>query len=285
MLCILLGSVFAASYAYGNTRDLWFWSAMLFLPLTALTRGPLAATAATLPLTFAPLGRLRRTVMVCATLAVGVVVFNSDRVQRKTFYGGSGDISDVMSGKFADTGRRFLWNTVLRGIPEHPWVGHSTGAAEDLVKRVTRGHLEYPHNDWLLQLYDYGIIGTAVYILTLIAVMRHALRSAARTSGPERLLYVASASAFIPFALIMLTDNVLVYVSTFGNVQMAMLGLAYASDHDRRVAAQRNRHGRPPTQRQGSMTAADGTTTRPTGATTQSAAMSADRSSGERATR
>jgi O-antigen ligase len=115
-----------------------------------------------------------------------------------------------------------------RRIRQRLWLGHGTGSTRVFIKKRTGG-LAYPHNDWLLTLHDHGIFGTAVYTLCLLLAMFHALRRAKTASGESRLLFLAGASSFIPFALIMFTDNIMVYASYYGNLQFTILGLAYAS--------------------------------------------------------
>ena len=40
---------------------------------------------------------------------------------------------------------------------------------------------------------------------------------------------VAGATSFIPYVVMMYSDNIMVYVSYFGNFQFAILGMAYGS--------------------------------------------------------
>ncbi|MBW1838150.1 MAG: hypothetical protein JRI99_14680, partial [Deltaproteobacteria bacterium] len=71
---------------------------------------------------------------------------------------------------------------------------------------------------------------TTVYSLCLVLAMLHAFGRAKRTSGEVRLLFLAGASSFIPFVLIMFTDNIMIYASYYGNLQFTILGLAYAAE-------------------------------------------------------
>ena len=90
--------------------------------------------------------------------------------------------------------------------------------------------MTHPHNDWLRIRYEYGTLGMVLFALTLLAQMRHALRrfSRLRSSGAAIFLYVG-AGAFVPMAIFMLSDNVVLYAAWFGNLQFAMLGLGYAA--------------------------------------------------------
>lgn len=240
---VLLCCLFAASYASGNRTDLFWWGLMAALPLYAVTRTAIVAAGLTLPLTFAPLSLRKRIVTIFLVFVVGLALFYTARMQHKMFYSGKGELTDifkkgsskrsrtnVFTGDFADSGRDSMWNSMRRRIIQKPWLGYGTGAGESFIKKITGG-LAYPHNDWLLTLHDQGVFGTTVYSLCLVLAMLHALGRAKRTSGEVRLLFLAGASSFIPFVLIMFTDNIMVYASYYGNLQFTILGLAYAAEN------------------------------------------------------
>jgi len=229
MTAMMLGCLFAASYAGGRRGDLRWWLAMAAIPVVALTRTAIVATALTLPLTFAPLKLGKRVALLVLLALAGWGLFYTPRIQGKMFRGGSGEMTDVLDKDFADSGRFFMWKMMRLGIREKPWLGHGAGAGEMFVRSITSGQSGYPHNDWLLTLYDYGIAGTAAFVVSVLAASAHAVRCASRAKDATRLLLLTGASAFAPFALLMYTDNILVYVSYFGNLQFAILGLGYGA--------------------------------------------------------
>jgi O-antigen ligase len=210
---------------------------MVAIPIVALTRTAIVATALTLPLTFAPLRPARRVALVALLALAGWGLFYTPRIQGKMFRSGSGEMTDLLDNDFSDSGRFFMWKMMRQGISEAPWLGHGAGSGEVFVRNITAGKSGYPHNDWLLTLFDYGIVGTAAFVTSMLAASAHAVISARRAEGATRLLLLAGASAFIPFAILMYTDNILVYVSFFGNLHFAILGLGYG--------ALRNRPGSP----------------------------------------
>ena len=57
----------------------------------------------------------------------------------------------------------------------------------------------------------------------------HALRAGYRGTGSARLFLLTGAGAFIPFALFMGTDNIILYAAFFGNLHFMMLGAGYAA--------------------------------------------------------
>lgn len=108
------------------------------------------------------------------------------------------DIEEIMLGRHK-VGAALSEDISRRSL--NRWLfGAGPGAAEQEVVRATDGANRLPHNDWLKVYYDYGAIGLGFVIL-----MFSWLFSSSRTA-------VALA---IVTAVIMATDNVLVYVMYF----------------------------------------------------------------------
>lgn len=230
MTALLLCCLFSAEYAGGKHLSLYWWALMAMLPVYALTRTAIACAGITLPFTFAPLRLEKRVIFLIASLIVGVALFYSPRFQKKMFYSDKkGKISDVFEGKIADAGRFHKWGLFERKIKQRPWQGRGTGAGERFMGRITDSKVAYPHNDWLLSLYDMGILGTGLYALTMIIASFHAWRMARSVKEGSRILLFAGSFSFVVFAIMMLTDNIMVYVSFFGNLQFTFLGLGYAA--------------------------------------------------------
>jgi O-antigen ligase len=225
---LLLCNLFAAGYVSGNRKDLFWWGLMVAVPVFAVTRTAIAVAGFTLPLTFAPLHKKKRILFLIIGIAVALILFFTPRIQHKMFRSGRGKISDIKSNDFKDAGRKFMWKQITLRIKQKPLLGHGTGSGETFTNKLTGG-LAYPHNDWLLTLHDHGILGTTVYALCLLMSVWHALRLAKTTSGETRVLFFAGAASFVSLALMMITDNIMVYASYFGNLHFTILGLAYAS--------------------------------------------------------
>ncbi|MFC1857809.1 O-antigen ligase family protein [Thermodesulfobacteriota bacterium] len=234
---ILFCCLFAASYASGNRKDLYWWGLMVGVPIFAVTRTAIAVAGLTLPLTFAPLKLKKRIVLVIVGLGVALALFQTERIQKKMFYSGRGKLADIQSKDFSDTGRKFMWDLMKKRIEQRPWFGHGTGSSELFLKSLL-GNRTYPHNDWLLTLQDQGILGTAVFAISMLVAVFHALRKAKTATFEARLLFLAGASAFVSMALMMITDNIMVYASYFGNLHFTILGLAYASEKNKKKAGE-----------------------------------------------
>jgi hypothetical protein len=240
MTAALLANIFAVEYAIGGRKALRYWILMVALPFIAMTRTAMVAAALTLPLTFAPLRLIKRIALMGLVVVAGVVAFNSQRVQAKMFYSGTGRIGDVSldNPNFRTEGREWMWERMKQGIQVKPWFGHGANAQETFLESLF-GRASQPHNDWLRLEFDYGYVGMSLFALTLLLQILHAYRAAGQASGWARLLFLAGASAFVSFAAIMLTDNIILYAVFFGNLQFALLGLAYAARRKELRARQR----------------------------------------------
>lgn len=241
MTAVILACWFAARYASGERRALIWWFLLALVPIIALTRMTMLAAAITLPLTLAPLKWRSRLAMLAVLAIAGLAVFQTERVQAKMFYNSRGTLEEaargflaslqgkeasVELGAFAQTGRVVVNAALLKGIAEAPWLGHGTNASEAMAMQYGQAH---PHNDWLRLRYDYGLLGTLLFAASLVGQVRHAVRLARRVGGEAAICLYAGASAFLPMALLMLTDNVILYAPFFGNLQFMMLGLGYAA--------------------------------------------------------
>lgn len=230
MTVVLLCALFANRYAlHGEKKDLLFWFVLVCVPVINVTRTAIASTFLTLPFAFGPLSLKKRAAFLLLMAAIGMGVFYLPRVQQKMFFSGRGEISDIFSDDFVTSGRSYMWDRMWVAAHEEPWVGHGTGAGETFTYDITGG-IAYPHNDWLLTYYDYGLLGVVVLAFCLIATVLSVLRAARTCRSSEAcLLLLAGGTVFIPFMLLMATDNVLVYSSFFGNLHFTFLGLGFSA--------------------------------------------------------
>jgi O-antigen ligase len=236
----ILAAWYAARYAGGDGRALGYWAVLAAVPVLANTRTGMVAVALTLPLTLAPLSVKKRLIAVAVLVAAGLLVFQSERIQSKMFYSGQGTLSDAVTGvadlfsgkepasyDFATTGRRSMYDVLVAGLDEAYWLGHGANTTEAISMAISGvGH---PHNDWLRLRYEYGILGMLLFALTLLAQMGHALLRLRRMPSEAAIFLWVGTGAFLPMALFMFSDNVILYAAWFGNLQFAMLGLGYAA--------------------------------------------------------
>jgi O-antigen ligase len=240
----LLCSIFAVEYSNNKQRSLFQWIIGATIPVIALMRMAITAAGITIPFTFSSLRFKKRLIFLIIILALGVALFYSERMQTKMFYSGQGNIRDL---RFANpnlftAGRSRLWDLMIEEVKLKPIWGHGANASEEFVLSVTWGTLTHPHNDWLRLLYDYGLIGTSVFVFCFVAQVIHLLRRAKNTFGESRILLYAGASSFLPFVLLMFTDNIILYAAFFGNLQFTIIGLVYAAQKTQEIDARHHYH-------------------------------------------
>jgi hypothetical protein len=231
MTCMLLSVFFIVRYhIFNEKKDFFAYLIMAASPVLALTRTVIAATLFNLPFSFAPISAVKRISFAILVTISAILIFNLPQVQKKMFYSGEGELSAIGTDNpdFRTTGRGALWDKLLAEVSDSPWVGHGTGAGETSTYMVSL--VGYPHNDWLLTYYDYSILGVTIYFVSNILMMMHCLIAARRTKTPQlKFFFLAGASTFIPFMLVMYTDNIMVYASYFGMLQYVLIGLAYGA--------------------------------------------------------
>ncbi len=234
---LLLCCFFANRYLlFEEKKDLLVWLALAGVPVLMLTRTVVACVLLTFPLAFSPMRMRRRVIILVLIAVVALGIFYSPRVQKKMFFSGQGQLSDILSEDFQTSGRSFMWEKMYDGAMSEMWTGHGTGRGETLAYRMT-GKTAYPHNDWLLTYFDYGLLGVGLLIGCIFLTVKNGLKRLRYCRDKNtRFLLLAGISAFIPFVLVMFTDNILVYSSFFGNLHFTILGLAYASLRTQRIS-------------------------------------------------
>lgn len=230
MTILLLCVFFANRYLlFNEKKDLQLWLVLACIPLLSITRMVIANTLLTFPLAFAPMSVARRLTFLLLIIIAGIGIFRLPQVQQKMFYSGQGELSDIgRSEDFATTGRSNMLQLLYPEAQREHWTGHGTGAGESMTYRLAK--LAYPHNDWLLTYFDYGVLGVGIYLICILLTIWHGYRAQKKTQDKNiRLLFITGISAFIPFMLVMFTDNIMVYAPFFGMLHYTFLGLGYAA--------------------------------------------------------
>jgi hypothetical protein len=119
-----------------------------------------------------------------------------------------GDVSVNVEGRFE------IWSAVWSSFLTSPVVGHGAGSSDDLTSARFES-ADHPHNDYLRLLHDYGVPGLALWLLTFAGLLRetlHARRRAAPFGAAAEAVPSAAVLALAALAIVMATDNPLVYV-------------------------------------------------------------------------
>jgi O-antigen ligase len=224
--------VFLANYVLNGSklRDLAAYLLAVSVPIVSGNRGPLAASLGLLILAIMPIRLRRRALLLSLATAVGLIAFYSPKMQQKMFFSGQGTLSDLRfdNRDLNTNGRGELWTVLMSGMDQESWLGH--GGNADRTWLLNHGLTEYlPHNDWLRIRFNYGILGTLLYILS-IAVQIYHIRPLIRSGDPRlKVLASSAASCFIPYVLVMFTDNVMIYCQAYTVPMMILVGASYAA--------------------------------------------------------
>lgn len=142
--------------------------------------------------------------------------------------------ADTGDSDFRTNARLRMMLMLKSGVQDAYWFGHGANAVEKITTTYFAG-LTHPHNDWLRLQYDYGTLGMLIFGITLLVQALSAWQVARGLDGEAARFMYAAAGAFIPMALFMLTDNVILYVAWFGNLHFAMLGIGYAAARSKKL--------------------------------------------------
>ena len=124
-----------------------------------------------------------------------------------------GDLKTVGGVTVDVTGRTNLWRVTWNSYLRSPIIGQGAGSAEIVIDRSRGSANGQPHDDYIRVLHDYGIIGLAILLAALAALLTHAGRAtrSARRGDPAAPVHLAAALAVIGLLAAMATDNAIVY--------------------------------------------------------------------------
>lgn len=236
--CVALGWLLLTNFRL--TRS---WTSLvaamlvLLVPIIGVSRGPFVAGLSWVAVGL-PFAGWRRMAVRGAFLAVCLVaaITYIRPLADKMFYESAGVGDVVQSPELIQTsGRLAAWELLVEGIVDRPVIGHGANRSESFLVQNFSEEFAHPHNDYLRLMYDYGLVGIALFVVTAVIQFRRLHTFALRWGTTVIAVPSWSAAAlFVPFAMLMLVDNVLVYAAFFGNLHFLHIGMA-ESRHWRHV--------------------------------------------------
>jgi O-antigen ligase len=230
---LLFQSWFLAAYVLNGrkTLDLVLYLSAVAVPIIGANRGPMVAGVALAVCAVLPIRFRGRLLIAACALVLGLIAFFTPKVQYKMFYSGHGALQDLRTDNpnLQMNGRKSMWATLTSHIDEAPILGH--GGNADRTYLLNAGNTTYlPHNDWLRIAFNYGFLGLALYAGTLAFQFVHCHRHI-RFRGSPALTHMTAAAltCFIGYAVVMYTDNVLIYCQYFTVPMMILIGAAYSA--------------------------------------------------------
>jgi len=152
------------------------------------------------------------------------------------FFQSHGDLVDVGGYTFSATGRTELWSLTWHQFEESPWIGQGAGASEEYLTAL--GGASHPHNDYLRLLFDYGIVGTALWTLGIVLIITTLFRDWRRWDGtrdPKAVTELWALLSIAAFLAAMITANPLVYMHVQGPLGL-IVGVALATSAGKRTS-------------------------------------------------
>lgn len=201
---------FLAEYRLGNHTSLWWALAGLLGIAVSLSRTALFAGLVLFVATMllAPGKRRVRNAILCLlVVAGGVWAVTSWAPLRNRFV--QGDVNLSVAGiNINSEGRTKVWTVVWSGAQNELLIGHGPGRASALSVSVDPA-FDHPHCDYLLVLYDFGVVG--LVLLAWFSIRSARLLRQARDRSRALVPAVAALNAGLAVLIMMATDNPLDY--------------------------------------------------------------------------
>jgi hypothetical protein len=232
MTVTLTVTVLFSVYLFSKTkRDLFLSVILLLVPFLTTLRMGMLMTLLVIPLNFARMGFRARFFIGSMILLTGLFIFTSSRFQRKMFFSGRGQLTDLSfdNPNFYTSGRKTLYALLEDGIKDRPILGNGP-RAELQVFRKAGLQIKETHNDFKAIRYNYGLVGLILLIISLILTFISVYRTKfppGRTSL-KNLYRSVSLTLFIPFLGYMYTDNILKYTIFFGTLHFAFIAILFS---------------------------------------------------------
>lgn len=111
------------------------------------------------------------------------------------------------------SGRYVIWELTIKSWEESPWFGNGPGSSQVMLSKYFDGQIAHPHNEYLRLLHDTGIVGLALWLAGIVAILMAAVRrNRAATRADEKVAHTAAILSVVTIMLASLTDNVTITV-------------------------------------------------------------------------
>ncbi len=228
MAALFLGLFFV----YRQTKFLIGFFLLMLMPVSNLTRMGILVFLVIYLLHFANRSIRGRIVVGIIGLAMAVAIFNLPAFQEKTFYYGSGSISDLSIDYYdnmeVNSSGRNSWLIALeQGLEQQPVWGNGPRADNDRLRQITGMAAGEAHNDYLSVRFNYGYVGLGFLLFGFAGTFSTLFKGYRRYKEPHYQIVVSSTlTLFASFLLFMYSDNILKYTIYFPFYFFALVGIA-----------------------------------------------------------
>jgi len=235
MLLSLTASLLLGIYFLTKQPKFLLFFGVLFLPAVIdVTRMGIIAFLAIFVFHFANRSITKKIGYSLIGLLLGIVVFNTEGFQKKTFGENRGQLDDLSvnyyeNGRFNNNGRD-TWKLALApGLAAAPVWGNGPRADYKQIMDISDQKMKEAHNDYLSVRYNYGYVGLISLLFGFGITFLLLYRSIRNTDKAiVRLLITSTLTLFIPFWMFMYSDNILKYTIHFPDLFFAMVGITFS---------------------------------------------------------
>ena len=229
--CFFAAMGLSLVYVYGEKKYLWLYFLPISIVALEVTRMGCLMMLVVGAFHFANRKVAFKVSAAALVAVVGLLIFNSDEFQEKTFGKKGGELSqiEVKDGRMVNinqNGREAMWNAMDKGIARSPVFGNGTRADLYVVRQIN-GFSEC-HCDYRAVAYDYGYFGLSCLVLGFLLTFLH-LKShhVDEEDGMTQVPYYAALTLFLVWIGFMYSDNIMKYASQFGNLHFCLIAIAY----------------------------------------------------------
>jgi hypothetical protein len=237
MTVALVGCVLLSGINRSLVYSYLSWAACIALIIFSQSR--MAAVALLLLVIAHPLYKSvwHRLLAVVVLTACGLTVFYSPTFQHRTFYSGSGTLQDLFAGNGVDTsGRQEAWPLIYDEALKQPVFGHGVGTSKAFVYSIWTP-VTHPHNDYLRIFFELGLVGLALFVITVLVQLYDLACMVKITDGAIQQAFSASILGILFFLIVAATDNPLVYNLWYTDPLFVLMGAAYGAHCARKEEA------------------------------------------------
>lgn len=236
MLSVAASLLVGLYFVTQKYKYLIYYSLLFIVPFINVTRMAIAVFLVILVFHFANRGIAGKIIFGFLGLALLILVFHSDGFQKKTFYSGRGNITDVTFNYYDNTifnnNGRTSWKMALDpGLKKEPVWGNGPRADILVLYKISNNQNAEAHNDYLSVRYNYGYVGLVLLLLGFSITFLDIYSKLKRKDRVlDWLLGTSILTLFLSFLMFMYSDNILKYTIYFPNLFFALVGIFYSMD-------------------------------------------------------
>jgi hypothetical protein len=216
---------FSFYYHTKKIKFLFYYGCALVIPILAVTRMGILIMLLIPFVHFYKIISTKKLLLIFIMIPVSIYIFNLPAIQKKMFFEGNGNISDIYYGSnVLNTSGRSLINEVLvKEFYKRPVFGNGP-RADYFIFKSKNWTVTEAHNEYLQITVCYGLFGFLLFILTLLIQLMK-IKSLRTYSVNEKIIRATFFTLFIPLFLFMGTDTIIRLTYSFMNYFFVLMGL------------------------------------------------------------